>query len=394
MAKKILIFSLAYYPSNVSGAETAIKDITDRINPDDVEFHMITHHFDTTQSDLEQIGNVLVHRVGFGSTYLSKILYVPLATLKGILLHKKYNYDGLWSIMTYMLFPVVLMRFFGTRIPYVLSLQDGDSFERVFLRWRIKLIFPLLKYGFKNATVIQAISVYLSLWPRKLGYKGKVELIHDGANPESIHHTYTKNEIAELRKDLGGKDDDVLLINTARLVHQKGADTTIRALAFLQPHIKLILVGDGDERKKLEDLVSKLGLTDRVVFTGQVDRTVVTKYRLASDIFVGPSRSEGLGHAFLSAMACHLPVITTQVGGIVDFLFDKERNPDKEPTGWAVDVDSPKQIAKAVEYILSNKDEVRIITDRARKMVEEKYDWDVIARDMKERVFDLIIKKI
>ena len=106
------------------------------------------------------------------------------------------------------------------------------------------------------------------------------------------------------------------------------------------------------------------------------------------DIFVGPSRSEGLGHAFLSAMACRLPVVATQVGGIADFLFDAKRNPHKETTGWAVDPDSPEQIAEAVQDILAHPEGVREVTERARKMVEEEYDWDKIAIKMKENVFD------
>ena len=62
--KKILIFSLAYYPTFVGGAEVAIKEITDRIN--DIEFHMITLRFDSTKPKEELIGNVMVHRMGFG----------------------------------------------------------------------------------------------------------------------------------------------------------------------------------------------------------------------------------------------------------------------------------------------------------------------------------------
>ena len=63
--KKILIFSLAYYPHHIGGAEVAIKEITDRITPEDIEFHMVTLRFDSTLPKVEKIGNVLVHRIGF-----------------------------------------------------------------------------------------------------------------------------------------------------------------------------------------------------------------------------------------------------------------------------------------------------------------------------------------
>ncbi|MDP2816507.1 MAG: hypothetical protein Q8O19_07495, partial [Rectinemataceae bacterium] len=77
-------------------------------------------------------------------------------------------------------------------------------------------------------------------------------------------------------------------------------------------------------------------------------------------------------------------------GGIADYLFDEKRNPDKEATGWAVDKDSPEQIAAAVTDIIANPEKVKRITTTARKMVEEKYDWDKIALQMQEKVFDLV----
>ena len=63
--KKVLIFSLAYYPKHVGGAEVAIKEITDRIDERDIEFHMVTLRFDSTLQKVEKVGNVLVHRIGF-----------------------------------------------------------------------------------------------------------------------------------------------------------------------------------------------------------------------------------------------------------------------------------------------------------------------------------------
>ena len=116
MKKRILIFSLAYYPHYVSGAEAAIKEITDRV-AGDYEFHLITHLFDPKAARVETISAVTVHRVGFGSAYVSKILFVPLAALKARSLHKKHTFTGMWAMMTYMLMPLTLARFIGVKIP-------------------------------------------------------------------------------------------------------------------------------------------------------------------------------------------------------------------------------------------------------------------------------------
>ena len=87
-------------------------------------------------------------------------------------------------------------------------------------------------------------------------------------------------------------------------------------------------------------------------------------------------------------MAAHLPVITTQVGGLADYIFDAKRNPEKKTTAWAVDVDSPEQIAAAVKNILANPEQVERVTKTARRMVETEYNWEPISREMQNRVFE------
>ena len=94
-----------------------------------------------------------------------------------------------------------------------------------------------------------------------------------------------------------------------------------------------------------------------------------------------------MGNSFVEAMAAEIPVVATQAGGISDFLFDEKRNPDKPTTGWAVDKDSPDQIAIAVKDIIARSGKVKEVVTTAKKMVTEKYDWDVISRDMQEKVF-------
>jgi glycosyltransferase involved in cell wall biosynthesis len=390
--KRILIFSLAYYPSFVSGAEAAIKEITDRIEPSDIEFHMITLLFDRTAPREELIGNVHVHRIGFGPGYVSKILYIPLASLTAVSLNAKLHFNALWSMMTYMLFPVVLAKALGIKAPHVLTLQDGDPYEKVFERSFIKPVTPLLDHGFRTASIVQVISTYLATWPPKRGYKGVIELIHNGANPKDLQESVSVEEVTALKNKLGKKEGDIWLVNTARLVHQKGTDDTIRALTLLPENISFLIVGGGPDEVMLKDLVKELNLGSRVIFTGNVDRSVVTQYRKASDIFVGPSRSEGLGIAFLSAMASRLPVVTTQVGGLADFVFDAKRNPDKKTTAWAVDPDNSEQIAAAVKDILANPEKVKEVADNARAMVLAEYNWDMVSKAMRTRVFGAVLK--
>jgi glycosyltransferase involved in cell wall biosynthesis len=388
MKKKVLIFSLAYFPSHVSGAEAAIKEITQRTS-DEYEFHLITHLFNKAAPRVEQLRSVTVYRVGFGNSYFSKILFVPLAALKAQSLHKKQQFTFMWAMMTYMLLPLVLARFIGVQIPYLFTLQDGDPYDRVFNRWFIKPITPLLDSGIRHARIIQVISKYLGTWPSLRGYTGEVVLVRNGANPKNFDQYYSDQELETIKTSLGKKDGDIYLFIAARLVYQKGIDSIIKALTQLPEEIHFLCAGGGPDDAMLKELAAELKISHRVIFLGPIERDDIPKYRntIVSDIFVHPSRSEGLGNSVLSAMAARLPVVVTQVGGFADFVFDTVNNPEHKPTAWAVEPDNPTQIAQAVRDILAHRDKVDEITANARALMETEYHWDAVAEKMKREVF-------
>ncbi len=374
--KTILIFSLAYYPNFVGGAEVAIKEITDRIS--DIEWHILTLNFGGDPAE-EKMGNVYVHRVGppagGGASYLSKILFVPRAARAARSLHSRLHFDALWAMMSYMLFPIVLARL---SVPYVLTLQEGDPWEHMFSRWFILPFRSFLARGFRNASAVTALSTYLAEWARQMGYARPIKIVPNGVDIRHFSGTPVAHE-------------GTVLITTSRLVHKNAIDDVIRALALLPPHIRFKILGTGPDEVALKELAKKEGVSERVEFLGHIDHRDMPRYLHAADIFIRPSRSEGQGASFMEAMATGLPVIATQEGGISDFLFDEKRNPDRETTGWAVDKDSPEQIAEAVKDIVANPEKVKKVTAHAAQMVREKYDWNLIAKQMRG-VFDRLLK--
>ncbi len=395
--KKVLIFSLAYYPRFVSGAEVAIKEITDRISPEDIEFHLITLRFDSNLPKVERVGNVTVHRIGFARPnptfeelkkmplHINKPLFQFLAAWKAFTLHRTHRFDATWAMMAHAAgVPAAIFKIFHPRVPYILTLQEGDPIEHI--ERTMHPVWPLFTRAFTKADVVQAISGYLAQWARDRHFEGPLEVVPNGASLTSSQD-YPEAELAELRQSLNMKEDEVFLVSVGRLSHQKAQDIVIRALPLLPSNIRYIMVGEGPDKEMLESLARELGVADRITFTGKVDRTMTAKYRKISAAFVMPSRSEGQGISFLSTLASGTPLVTTQEGGIADFLFDAKRNPEQPTTGWAVDKDNPQQIADAVTYILSHPDEVKAVTDNARALAIEKYDWENIAKNMRTNVF-------
>lgn len=403
--KKILIFSLAYYP-HVGGAEVAIKEITDRISPEEYEFHLVCNRYDSTLPRFEQLGNINVHRIGYatpGATvsdtfqakfYIAKIFFIPLAVWKAWRLHRQHEFHGFWSMMLYMSFPVALLRLVGVRLPYAVTLQEGDTFEHVFNRWYIRLVSPLLLSGIKNATVVQTISTFLKGWAVAKGYRGTVQVIPNAVDTAHFTRSFSHAELSAARTDLGKQPNDVFLVTTSRLVPKNGIDTVISAMPLMPENVHFVVFGTGPDEAMLKALAVSLQVSDRVHFHGHLEHKFMPKYLKACDIFIRPSRSEGMGNSFIEAMAAGVPVIATQVGGIKDFLFDMARDPDHAPTGWVVDVDAPGQIARAVEDILNQPEQTRATIVRARQMVVEKYDWTLIAQEMKAKVFDVVTETV
>ncbi|OGG64636.1 hypothetical protein A3J11_00980 [Candidatus Kaiserbacteria bacterium RIFCSPLOWO2_02_FULL_55_12] len=402
--KKILIFSLAYYPSFVGGAEVAIKEITDRLSPEEFEFHLITLRFNSRLSKTEKMGNVVIHRIGFSrqSPTISDLKKFPLLLNKYWFqfatafiasgLHRRHQFDGVWAMMAHSCgIPAGIFKTLHPRVKYLLVLQEGDPLD--YIERLARPVWPLFKRGFTKADGVVAESTFLGRWARRMGFTGPLEVIPNGMDAERFARTPHDGELEAIREKIGKKEGETWLIHTGRLVHKNALDMVIRALPSLPESVHFFMLGEGTDKHALVKLTGELGVSARVHFHPYVPLTEIPNYLKACDIFIRPSRSEGMGNSFIEAMAAGLPVIATHEGGIPDFLFDKERNPDKLTTGWAVDKDSPEQIAEAVKDVLAHPEHAMQIRTAAKKLVFEKYNWDLIAGKMRVLFRELLARE-
>ena len=217
-----------------------------------------------------------------------------------------------------------------------------------------------------------------------MGFRGEDAVIPNGVSIAHFAKPVAEARIAEMRTELGKQEGEVALVTTSRLVHKNGIDNVIEALPLLPENVTFYIYGIGPDEAMLRALAEKLGVADRAKFMGQIGHADMPVMLRACDIFIRPSRSEGMGNSFVEAMAAGIPVIATQEGGIADFLFDRNLNPDKEPTGWAVRKDAPEDIAAAVQDIIANPERVQSVVRTAGDMVRERYDWERIAASMHE----------
>jgi glycosyltransferase involved in cell wall biosynthesis len=390
--RRVLIFSLNYYPF-VGGAEVAIKEITDRLSPEEYEFHLLAPRYDSQLTTEEKIGNVIVHRYGLsrkGSTIsdqsklplkLNKYLYQLTAHWKAEQLHREHGFNTTWAMMAHATaIPAGRFKKRHPEIPYLLTLQEGDPPE--YIEQLMKPVWKWFVQGFTKADYIQAISTFLLSWGRRMGFTGEGTVVPNAVDTKRFMTKPTPEKIQEIRTRFSITANDVVLVTTSRLVHKNAVDDVIRALPLTDSRVVFVVCGIGPDEEKLKALVTQLHLEDRVRFVGQVDHADLPAVLHSSNIFIRPSRSEGMGNSFIEAMAASVPVIATQEGGISDFLFDEKKNPDKRATGWAVSKDAPNEIAEAITDILTRPEKVAEVTTEALELVQKTYDWEIVAQDM------------
>lgn len=366
--KRVLVFSTAYFP-HVGGAEVAIAELAERLSPE-YEFDLICARYERGLQSTEKRGAVTVYRVGPGIRVLDKLLAPFLAVGKALALSRERTYGCYWAMMvTYGSLGAYLARAF-TRVPVLLTLQEGDPPEYLRRKW-FGLVALSWRVALTQSAAVSVISSYLGRLATEFGYQGEPVLIPNGVDTKRFSSAGPLPH------------EGTVLVTTSRLVRKNAIDVVIRALPLLPEEVSFVIYGKGPDEEMLRALAKELGIEARVRFAGQIGHEEMPAALAACDIFIRPSRSEGMGNSFIEAMAAGLPVIATQEGGIADFLFDEKRNPGKEPTGYAVDKDAPEQIAEAVRDMLAHPEKARRIAASGKALALKKYDWDLVAGDMK-----------
>ena len=195
---------------------------------------------------------------------------------------------------------------------------------------------------------------------RGVGRAEQWTVIHSGVDlPQNLPTAQTRGL---LRSELGIAPDCVVAGYAGRLTAIKGLDTFLRAAALLKDEEKLrfLLVGEGEERARLEQLASELGLSGKVHFAGF--RENVFDWLSAMDIFVHPSLNEGMGRALVEAQAAGLPIAATTVCGIPDVVHHGK-------AGLLVPPSDAKALAAAMKRLCADPQLRRIYGDYGRAWV-------------------------
>lgn len=191
--------------------------------------------------------------------------------------------------------------------------------------------------------------------------KEKFVLIHNGINPKQLKFLPK----GESRKALNLSAREMVIGTIANFYKTKGLQYFIEAAGiktFRQLPAKFIIIGDGPERIKLENLIKEKGLQEKVILFGRISEA--SRYLKAFDVFVLPSLKEGFPWVILEAMAAGVPVVATKVGALQEIIKNKK-------SGLLVKPGDSKQLGEAVKKILRDAKLRKNLASEAKKRVKD-----------------------
>jgi len=239
------------------------------------------------------------------------------------------------------------------------------------------------KQNLNGADKIIAISNATKEYVLRLGAKpSKVKVVYNGVDLARFRPIAGKRE--EMRKKLGISENAIVVLTVRRLVYKNGIDTLIDTASIAvkrNPRIVFLVVGKGPDLGNVKLQVAQLGIEANFRLTGFVSDEDLPSYYNVADLFVLPSKSgEGLPLVALEGMACGLPVIATDVGGIREIL--------REDYGKLVAPNKPELLAEAVLDFATVDFSSR--SQELRVMVEKRFSWDANVKRLVEIYEELI----
>lgn len=240
------------------------------------------------------------------------------------------------------------------KLPYLIRFGGGDipGFQERF-RLLYKAIGPAVKMLWNGADALTANSKGLQDFALRFYSKKNISIIYNGVDTDFFYPDYSKRDKRKLN-----------LLFVSRLIERKGLQHIIPQLKDIRSRtnkdICLTVVGDGPYRQTLVELTEKHGVGDIVFFVGQKDKAQLPSYYQSGDIFIFPSKREGMPNAVLEAMACGLPIVMTHCEGS-DELVDGN--------GFVTDTDS---FAEAITECARRQETLSL---RSRELACLRFSW-------------------
>ncbi|MFA6636815.1 MAG: glycosyltransferase family 4 protein [Candidatus Omnitrophota bacterium] len=361
--KQILMLNYEFPPLGGGAGNAAYYVLRELAKRDDLEITLVTSSPDEYREE-KFSGNIKVYRLDIG-----KQGNVHYQSLRDLIVYSVKAYGFCEKLIAGNKFDLI-HAWFGIPcgyiamkldLPYIVSLRGSDvPFYNPRFYWLDKFVFRgLSRKIWKNARAVIANSEDLKGLALKTSPDADIEVIPNGVDTRQ----FTPGE---------KETEDFVILSTSRLIERKGIKYLVQAFCELSkkyPKVKLILAGDGDQKKDLQEYVRNEGVADKVEFAGVVPHEDMPGLYRRADVFVLPSLNEGMSNSLLEAMASGLAVVTTDTGGASGFLGE---------AGIFVEKASSESILDALRGSYEDREKLSHMKRMSRKIAEE-FSWRRVA---------------
>lgn len=244
------------------------------------------------------------------------------------------------------------------KVPFV-SWTDGTLYSER----NINLVQKILRKA-----VIGSASAYIAS-----STKSREAQLAYGAAEDKCFVSYLTVDLEKYRQVPEGKGLGKILC-VGSLIERKGIDLLLRALAHVKCEYQLRLAGDGDERENLRKLSKELGISDKVIFLGQLNRKQLLKEYAESDLFVLPTREDCFALVILEAMCSGLPMICSKYADGAYDLLEEGKN------GYIVDPYNKKEFSQRLELLLTDSG-LRENMQKNSEEIIKKFEFENVAKE-------------
>ena len=345
-------FKILHLTSTLSsaGAETMLTSL---VSSDSSNIHTVCSIYSggPYKKKLEDVG-ISIHSLGIPSSLL-----MPFAFFKFFFLVLKEKPD---IIHSYLFLDNIISRVIGkiTGKKVLCSKRDSDRWKPWFVH-----VFNRLTSWLADATVTN-----FNDGIRELKRNGvATEKIFYIPNGKNIHDYELNLSKEEAKKRIDFSERNLILTFTGRLVWYKGQEYLIKAFPSIlmkYPNARLLLVGEGKNRKYFEQLANSLNLENKIIFLG--NRNDIPQILKATDIFVSPSLRDGMPGAVMEAMVAGLPIVATDADGSKDLIKDYKN-------GILIPIKDSNAIAEKVIELINNKELADKLGKNARETIAKHF---------------------
>lgn len=374
---RILFFSHEFPPIISELANDSQHILNEYANNVGIEVDFVTSSIDEKQHLLKIGENISIHCLPIGKNQesfnykskeeLEKFYKEAYKFAKQLVKRKKYDLVHLFSLASSGHIAYKLWK--KNRLPYIFSLREEDQsvyFEKLsFFR---NLFAPSLKKIWENACFIITDSQELRKFTLKLYPQKEIRVIHNGIETEKFFPDYSKRNL-----------DHFTIVCVSQIIPEKGVRFLIQAFKILSAryrHIRMFIVGDGNEKSSLEQLVMGIGLEDKIVFTGAVAQEKVLEYLHKSNVYVLPDLNENVDKTMFAALACGLPIVVTDTEKKKEFIVDGKN-------GFMVKMKNPDDIAEKLEKIILDENLAKNM-ENENKILTKKISWNSVSKEYLE----------